>query len=85
MPLKEAKNFIAENENYDRGLYTGFLGPVDEQDNMQLYVNLRCMQFTQNEAVLYAGAGIVKGSDPEKEWQETQQKMRTLLDVMDDL
>lgn len=84
IPLLQATQFISENENYDRSLYSGFLGPIND-DNANLFVNLRCMQFTQTEAVFYAGAGIVTGSDREKEWQETEHKMRTLLDVLDAL
>ncbi len=85
IPLQQAKRFISENEKYDRGLYSGFLGPVEDSGNTNLFVNLRCMQFNQTEVVYYVGAGIVSGSDPEKEWQETEHKMRTLLDVMETL
>ena len=39
-----------------------------------LYVNLRCMQFKNNEALIYVGGGITKDSVPEDEWQETVSK-----------
>ena len=40
----------------------------------QLFVNLRCMQLKNNDAVLYIGGGITKDSIPEKEWEETINK-----------
>ena len=42
MPLKAAKQFIQEEEKYDREFYTGFLGPVNFNDSTKLFVNLRC-------------------------------------------
>ncbi len=48
----------------------------------QLFVNLRCMKLNGNIATLYVGGGITQGSDPEKEWQETVEKSRTLLKVI---
>jgi len=78
LPKTEAVNFILENEGYDRSLYSGYLGPVNK-DKADIFVNLRCMQFFNEDAVLYAGAGIVNGSVPENEWQETENKMNTLL------
>ncbi|PSR05865.1 MAG: isochorismate synthase, partial [Bacteroidetes bacterium SW_10_40_5] len=48
-----------------------------------LYVNLRCMEVHEsNQASLYAGAGIVKGSKAEEEWNETEAKMNTLLNML---
>jgi len=82
MPKNPALQFILKNEHLNRDLYSGFLGPVNLNGKSCLYVNLRCMQILRTRAVLYAGAGITHESVPEKEWEETALKCRTLLDVM---
>ena len=78
MPLEDSLQFLKDNEGYDREFYSGYLGPVNIQNESHLYVNLRCMQLLPHEAILYAGAGVMGESDPEKEWQETEMKMSTL-------
>lgn len=83
MPLEPALKFLAQNEGYDREFYTGYLGPVNvERDNIHLFVNLRCMKLLDNQAVLFAGAGVTADSAPAKEWEETEMKFRTLLNVI---
>jgi len=82
MPLEASRDFLVENEAYDRKLFSGFIGPVDNQTETALFVNLRCMEIGDQEARLYAGAGITEDSDPEKEWLETEMKMKTLLDII---
>jgi isochorismate synthase len=77
-PTRQAKAFLLQNEGFDRELYSGYLGAVTET-SANLFVNLRSMQLFKNSATLYAGAGIIQGSDPEKEWLETEEKMETLL------
>ena len=77
MPLMASRDFLLSHENFDRALYSGFLGPVTS-NSADLFVNLRCMQVFRHAALLYAGAGVVKGSVPEKEWYETEEKMNTL-------
>ncbi|MFY0686073.1 MAG: chorismate-binding protein [Cyclobacteriaceae bacterium] len=78
MPLAPALQFIKENENYDRELYAGFLGPVNIANSTHLFVNLRCMKISGDQARFYAGAGITEDSNPAKELQETSLKMQTL-------
>jgi isochorismate synthase len=79
MPLDPALAFIEEFENYDRAYYSGFVGPVNIDSQINLFVNLRCTEILKGRAILYAGAGITIDSVPEKEWEETEMKMRTLL------
>lgn len=81
-PKQEALQVIAETESHDRGYYTGFLGPVNIEDKTSLFVNLRCMQLFKNKVALYLGGGITNGSIASDEWQETQIKAQTLLDVI---
>ena len=82
LPKETAASYIAEKEGYDREFYTGFLGPVNINNESHLYVNLRCMQLYKHQAILYVGAGVTGDSDPEKEWEETQNKSNTLLKVI---
>lgn len=84
MPLLESLSFIKNEEKYDRGLYAGFLGPVNIHQSTRLFVNLRCMQLLdQTTARLYAGAGITADSNPHKEYVETEMKMNTLKKLLD--
>ncbi len=82
MPKEESMQFILENEGYPREFYTGFLGSVNIENENNLFVNLRCLQFFQQKICLYVGAGITENSLPEKEWNETEIKSNTLLDVI---
>lgn len=82
-PRDEALAFILENEQYDRLYYTGYLGPIDiESRESQLYVNLRCASYIDGCAQLYVGGGITFASNPEDEWEETQKKLQTMLQVL---
>lgn len=82
-PQEVAKNFILANENYDRTYYTGFLGPIHaDKDVSRLFVNLRCMKIIGHSAYLYVGGGITVDSLAEAEWDETQNKLQTMLQVL---
>lgn len=80
LPKDQAMSLIADVEGYNRQLYTGFVGPNTEQ--LKVFVNLRCMQLFKNKALIYVGGGITKNSDPEQEWNETELKASTMLEVM---
>jgi len=83
-PQEYAKNYILENENYQREYYTGFLGPICAKDSCSnLFVNLRCMKIEGNNAHLFVGGGITIDSIPVNEWEETQHKLHTMLQVLD--
>lgn len=82
MPLEPAFSFLEKNEGYDRGFYSGYLGPVNIDNQINLFVNLRCMEIVKDKATLFAGAGVTIDSIPEKEWEETEMKMKTLLSVI---
>lgn len=81
MPKVEAKKFIQNHESHDRELYCGYLGPVIN-NKIQLYVNIRTMKIKNNMANIYVGCGITEDSIPENEFQETEDKSYTLLNVM---
>jgi len=77
LPKKEALEFIAQEEDFDRSYYSGFLG-MHSSSESQLFVNLRCMQVIANKQYLYVGAGLTAMSEPEAEWLETQEKARVV-------
>jgi isochorismate synthase len=82
MPKSSALRIIAEQELHDREFYSGFLGPVNMQEESHLFVNLRTMKIVENEATFYAGCGITEDSNPVKEWYETEMKIETLMRVI---
>ncbi len=83
-PTQAATKFILENEGYDRTYYTGFLGELNLEgtNKISLFVNLRCMQIKESNARIFVGGGITADSNPEKEWEETQNKSRTMLNML---
>jgi isochorismate synthase len=82
MPLDVARNFILENENYNRKYYSGFLGEYKMQEQTNLFVNLRCLEVLNNAVNIYVGCGITKDSNPEMEFFETENKSMTMRDVL---
>ena len=83
LPKQESKEFILENENYNRTFYTGFLGELNIANQTDLFVNLRCMKIDDTQAHLFMGCGITKDSIPEKEWKESKNKSMTMKKVLD--
>lgn len=82
LPRETAKEFILQNENYNRDYYTGFLGPVYSEHRTDLYVNLRCMQIVDDQARIFVGGGITRNSIPEDEWKETMAKAETMKRIL---
>ncbi|WP_396601295.1 chorismate-binding protein [Algibacter sp. R77976] len=103
LPKQMAKQFILENENYNREFYTGFLGELNGEKTIaprsskrnienrayavtrkstQLYVNLRCMQLKDQEAIIYVGGGITESSNAESEWAETVSKSLVIKSIL---
>ncbi|WP_234408972.1 chorismate-binding protein [Marinilabilia salmonicolor] len=80
-PKDIAIRLIEEAEKFDRGFYSGFLGPVGKGD-FRFFVNIRSMKLGENKAVLYLGGGITRDSKEANEWEETRLKARTLLSVL---
>lgn len=88
LPRLETKKFILENEHYHRSFYTGYMGELNMKtststiEKSALYVNLRCMEIQQNNAILYIGGGITKDSNAEKEWDETVLKSKVMKVIL---
>lgn len=81
VPSAAALGFLAEHEGLDRGLYAGLVGWVGE-GRAELAVALRSALVRGRRARLFVGSGIVEGSSPEAEWEETEMKARALLDAL---
>ncbi|MBK5722782.1 isochorismate synthase [Dysgonomonas sp. Marseille-P4677] len=81
-PKESAFEFILKNESYNRRYYSGFVGPLDIEGKSRLYVNLRCMQIGKDILRLYAGGGMLPSSELKSEWEETENKLQTILTVI---
>jgi isochorismate synthase len=85
-PKEAAIDWIEQAELHDREFYSGYLGPVNVNEEIYLFVNLRTLKITKSLtgylATYYAGCGITEDSDPEKEWEETEMKCQTLQRIL---
>ncbi len=81
-PRDRAVALIDVLEPFDRGPYAGPVGWVDARGDGEWAVALRCGGIEGNEARCYAGAGIVRGSDPDREWDETEAKLAPMLSAL---
>lgn len=82
LPTADALALIDELEPFNRGFYAGTVGWVDRQGDGEWYIALRCGEICERSIALYAGAGIVAGSDPEAEAEETSAKFLALLEAL---
>lgn len=82
-PKVRAMEIIAELEEYERGLYAGAVGYAGYNGNLDTAITIRTVVFHQGRAHVQAGAGIVADSDPEKEYTETLNKARALLEALE--
>ena len=76
-PLKMACEFIMHNESFNREYFTGYLG-VESASGSAYYVNLRCAKWQKGGVQIFAGGGIVGGSDIDSEWEETEAKLKEI-------
>jgi len=74
-PRNIAFDIIDEIEGMNRGRYAGPVGWIDASGDGELGIALRTGQITGKEIRIYAGCGIVAGSNPEKELEESNAKM----------
>jgi isochorismate synthase len=78
-PRDGALRAIAQLEPTPRGKYAGPVGWVNAAGDGEFAVSLRCAHLDGRHARLHAGAGIVAGSDPDTEWDETSAKLEPML------
>ena len=78
-PTNEAVAYIGQVEGFDRGRYAGPVGWMDARGDGSWAIGLRSAHIDGDHATMYAGVGIVAGSRPGPELQETQLKLQALL------
>lgn len=78
-PRSVALDILGGSEPFDRGWYSGPLGWFDSEDSGIFVPALRSAVSSAGRWRLFAGAGIVPGSDPAMEWDETELKLRPVL------
>jgi menaquinone-specific isochorismate synthase len=81
-PWPGAEAAIVELERMDRGWYAGPVGWMDATEDGEFCVALRSALLRDREAHLYAGVGVVAGSDPAAELAETEVKLEALLPLL---
>ncbi|MCW8806263.1 MAG: chorismate-binding protein, partial [Ignavibacteriaceae bacterium] len=84
VPKEKAINLIRKIETHDRGLYSGLVGIIDFDGNCEFAVTIRSALFKDNQVTAFAGAGLVKDSDPQEEFLETKLKLNTVLSLFTD-
>jgi len=78
-PKEKAVDWIREFERLNRGWYSGVVGYLNARlDEADLVVGIRSGVIRGRQAVIYAGAGLVAGSEPQEEYEETRWKLVTM-------
>ena len=80
-PREAALAFIREFEPYDRGWYAGACGMLSRETS-EFSVAIRSARITARGISLFAGAGIVAGSEPAAEWAELDNKIANVLSLL---
>ena len=81
VPKELAMDSIRKIELHDRGLYSGIVGIMDFNGNCELAVSIRSALVRENTVTAFAGAGLVKKSNAEDEFLETNLKLNTILSL----
>ncbi|AFY39778.1 isochorismate synthase [[Leptolyngbya] sp. PCC 7376] len=82
VPRVIACDHIRQAEPFDRNLYAAPIGWLDSHGNAEFIVAIRSALIRGKHARLYGGAGIVAGSQPEREYAEVQLKLTSLLNAL---
>jgi anthranilate synthase component 1 len=83
-PKVRAMQLIAAAEGERRGLYGGAVGYLGYDGNMDTAITIRSAVLREGRAHIHTGAGIVAGSVPEKEFEETEHKAAALRRAIED-
>jgi para-aminobenzoate synthetase component 1 len=81
-PKRRAVRILQELEPVDRGYFTGSLFWFGDDGSMDSSILIRTATFTRQRAWLGAGGGVVADSDPEREWQESNDKARAPAEAL---
>ncbi|MEL6320384.1 MAG: isochorismate synthase [Cyanobacteria bacterium J06626_14] len=82
VPREMACELIQQYEPFERSLYAAPVGWIDRRGNSEFLVGIRSAMLNGRHARLYAGAGIVQGSNPQKELNEIELKLRSLYSAL---
>ncbi|AMB87607.1 salicylate biosynthesis isochorismate synthase [Pseudomonas agarici] len=82
LPRQAALDYIRHAEQLDRGWYAGPVGWLNDRGDGEFAVALRSALLEGGRATLFAGCGLVEGSDPESEYRESDLKMQTMREVL---
>ena len=83
LPKQQTFDFIRRNESQSRRYYSGFSGPFNPEVDTHLFVSLRCMQILDDCYCLYAGGGLLRDSEEDQEWEETEAKLETMRSLLE--
>jgi menaquinone-specific isochorismate synthase len=83
-PKEKALSMIKKLEDYRRGLYSGLIGFFNTANEGEFIIGIRSSLMHQNRLFVYAGNGIVAGSEAEKEFEETELKLKAILSFFDE-
>jgi menaquinone-specific isochorismate synthase len=78
-PTEAAVRYLQKAEGFDRGCYAGPVGWMDSRGDGAWALGIRSAEVSGARASIFAGNGIVVGSDPREELAETQLKLQALL------
>ncbi len=78
LPKEKALWLIRTLEGFDRGWYSGPVGWLDGSGDGEMFVAIRSALLSGNEALLYAGCGIMADSDPKAELEESRLKLEAM-------
>ncbi|MEA2117710.1 isochorismate synthase [Halovibrio sp. HP20-50] len=81
VPRESALAFIRHYEPHQRGWYAGVVGRISHTSS-DLSVAIRCAHIGPKTIRLYAGAGIVTGSQPDEEWRELDTKIADIMSLL---
>ncbi|MEO9885446.1 MAG: isochorismate synthase [Balneola sp.] len=82
-PREEAVPYITQFEDFDRGWYAAPIGWINTNGDGEFVVAIRSGLIKKDEVNFFAGCGIVEGSDPSKEWEETNLKFIPMLSALE--
>ena len=80
-PRSPAQSWLAANEGFDRGLYAAPVGWIGD-DAAELCVAIRSALVAGDDVSVFAGAGLVAGSEPDAEWREVEGKIAAMLEAL---
>ncbi|MGE5806120.1 MAG: isochorismate synthase [Ignavibacteria bacterium] len=83
MPKEKALGLIKKLESYKRGLYSGIIGWMNFNNSGEFIIAIRSALYCRRKLAIFAGNGIVKDSNADDEWKETDLKLNPILSLFE--